>query len=66
MVISKIIVKDDCWICADAFIGPGVTLGAASIIGARCVLFKSTVQRGIYVGNPGKLIKKRKKNYKKL
>jgi putative colanic acid biosynthesis acetyltransferase WcaF len=66
LVISKIIVEDDCWICADAFIGPGVTLGAASIIGARCVLFKSTVQRGIYVGNPGKLIKKRKKNYKKL
>ena len=66
LVISKIIVKDDCWICADAFIGPGVTLNVASIVGARSVLFKNTVQRGIYAGNPAKLIKKRKINYNKL
>ena len=66
LVISKIIVEDDCWICADAFIGPGVTLNVASIVGARSVLFKNTVQRGIYAVNPAKLIKKRKINYNKL
>tara|TARA_B110000971_G_C19905998_1_gene452265 strand:+ start:82 stop:615 length:534 start_codon:yes stop_codon:yes gene_type:complete len=66
LLISKIVIKDDCWICADAFIGPGVTLAVGSIIGARSVLFKNTVQRGIYVGNPAKLIKKRNINYKKL
>ena len=66
LIISKIIIKDDCWICADVFVGPGVTLGTASVVGARSVIFKDTIQRGIYVGNPAKLIKKRNANYKKI
>ena len=61
--ISKIIIKDDCWICADVFVGPGVTLGTASVVGARSVIFKDTIMNGVYMGNPGKLIKTRK--YKK-
>jgi putative colanic acid biosynthesis acetyltransferase WcaF len=58
-----IIIGDNCWVCADAFIGPGIKISSGSIIGARTVIFKDTVKDGVYLGNPGKLIKLRK--YKK-
>jgi len=56
-------VEKNCWICADAFIGPGVKLAQGTVVGARSVIFKNTIVNGVYKGNPGKLIKKRK--YKK-
>tara|TARA_B110000483_G_C18118453_1_gene512573 strand:+ start:648 stop:1202 length:555 start_codon:yes stop_codon:yes gene_type:complete len=58
-----IFIEDNCWICADAFVGPGIKISSGSIIGARTVIFKDTVKDGVYLGNPGKLIKLRK--YKK-
>ena len=58
-----ITIEKNCWICADAFIGPGVKLSKGTVVGARSVIFKDTIINGVYMGNPGKLIKKRK--YKK-
>ncbi|MBL4811866.1 MAG: acetyltransferase, partial [Rhodobacteraceae bacterium] len=42
MALTKppIAVGDGVWICADAFIGPGVTLGDRVIAGARAVVMK--------------------------
>jgi putative colanic acid biosynthesis acetyltransferase WcaF len=40
------------WICADAFIGPGVTIGAGAIAGARAVVMKNVEKNSIVVGNP--------------
>ena len=58
-----IIIGDNCWVCADAFVGPGIKISDGSIIGARTAIFKDTVKDGVYLGNPGKFIKLRK--YKK-
>ena len=63
MYTHPIIIGDNCWVCADAFVGPGIKISDGSIIGARTVIFKDTVKDGVYLGNPGKLIKLRK--YKK-
>ncbi len=54
-----IVIGNQAWVCADAFIGPGVTVGAGAIVGARAVVMKNIEPWTIVVGNPAKLIKKR-------
>ena len=54
-----IVVQDQAWICADAFVGPGVTVGGGAIVGARAVVTKNVAQWTIVGGNPAKEIKKR-------
>jgi putative colanic acid biosynthesis acetyltransferase WcaF len=49
----------DAWICADAFIGPSVNIGNASIVGARAVVMKNVPSNTIVVGNPAQEIGKR-------
>jgi len=45
------------WICADAFIGPGVTVGDGAVVGARSVVIKNVNEWCIVGGNPAKFIK---------
>jgi putative colanic acid biosynthesis acetyltransferase WcaF len=41
------------WVCADAFIGPGVTIAEGVVVGARAVLCKSAPQPWVvWKGNP--------------
>lgn len=42
----------DVWICADAFVGPSVRIGASAILGARAVAMTDLPARHIGVGNP--------------
>jgi len=51
-----IFVQDQVWICADAFIGPGVTIGQGAIVGARAVVTKDVAPWEIVAGNPAKRI----------
>lgn len=52
-------VRDDAWICAEAFIGPGVTIGARAVVGARAVAMKDVAEGGVVAGNPARLISTR-------
>jgi putative colanic acid biosynthesis acetyltransferase WcaF len=54
-----ITIGSDAWICADAFIGPGVTVGDRTIIGARAVVSKSIPDGKIVAGNPAKVLRDR-------
>ena len=47
------------WVCTDAFIGPGVTVGAGAIVAARAVVVKDVAPWAVVAGNPAKLIKQR-------
>lgn len=47
------------WICADAFIGPGVTIGDNCIIAAAAVVTKDVPANMIAGGNPAKVLKPR-------
>jgi len=47
------------WIAADAFIGPGVTIGNNSVIGARAVVMKDIPAGVVAAGNPCCVIKDR-------
>jgi len=46
----------DAWICADAFVGPEVTIGKGAIVGARAVVTKDIAPGTIVAGNPAREI----------
>lgn len=48
-----------CWIAAEAFIGPGVTVHDGVVLGARGVAFSDLKSWTIYRGNPAKAVKTR-------
>ena len=52
-------VGDDAWICADAFIGPGVTIGDNSLVAAAAVVVRPVAPGTIVGGNPAVVIKSR-------
>lgn len=51
-----------CWVAAEAFVGPGVTMHDRSVLAARGVLFGDAAADTIYSGNPAQLLKQRKLN----
>lgn len=56
---KPITVADKAWICADAFIGPGVSIGEGAVVGARAVVTKDVEAWVVVAGNPALPIKKR-------
>jgi putative colanic acid biosynthesis acetyltransferase WcaF len=54
-----IIISDQVWICADAFIGPGVTIGEGAVVGARAVVMKAVHPWAVVAGNPARFISQR-------
>jgi putative colanic acid biosynthesis acetyltransferase WcaF len=57
-----ITIGDQAWICADAFVGPNVTVGEGAVVGARAVVMKDVAPWMVAVGNPAREIKKRALN----
>ena len=55
-----IVIDDQAWICADAFVGPDVTVGKGAIAGARAVVTRDVESWTIVAGNPAIFIKNRK------
>ena len=47
-------IGDEVWICADAFVGPGVSVGKRSVVAARAVVVKDVAESAIVGGNPAK------------
>ena len=54
LVRAPITVGDEAWICADAFVGPGVTVGERAVVGARAVAMKDVAARTVVTGNPAR------------
>lgn len=52
LIKSPIVVGDDVWICADAFIGPGVNVGAGAIVAARAVVVRDVEANTVVGGHP--------------
>lgn len=51
-------IGDDAWICADAFVGPGVTVGRGAVAGGRAVVVRDVDEECIVAGNPARLIRR--------
>lgn len=60
LIKPPIVIGDKVWICADAFVGPGVTIEEGAIVGARAVAVNDVKSWAIVAGNPAKFIKNRK------
>jgi putative colanic acid biosynthesis acetyltransferase WcaF len=56
LVLRPIVLGEQCWVAADAFVGPGVTLGDRAVLGARAALFDDAEVDGIYLGNPAQRV----------
>ena len=59
LVTVPIVIEDGAWVCADTFVGPGVTIGQGVVVGARSSVFKDVEPWTVVGGNPAKFIKKR-------
>ncbi len=47
------------WVCADAFVGPGVNIGDNALVGARAVVTRDVPADMIVAGNPANVIRAR-------
>lgn len=52
-------IGDDAWICAEAFIGPNVTIGIGAVVGARAVVCRDVKSWVVVAGNPASVIRNR-------
>jgi putative colanic acid biosynthesis acetyltransferase WcaF len=59
LITQPIVIEDGAWICADVFIGPGVTVGENSVVTAGSVVNKDLPPNMICSGNPCVAVKQR-------
>jgi putative colanic acid biosynthesis acetyltransferase WcaF len=59
LIKAPIHIGTQAWICADAFVGPGVVVGEGAVVGARAVVMSKVGDWDIVAGNPAKFLKKR-------
>lgn len=57
---KPIIVEDEAWIAAGAFVHPGVKIARGSVVAARSVVTKNTRPYFIHVGSPAMPMKDRR------
>lgn len=59
LVTYPIVIGQDAWVCARAFIGPNVTIGEGAVVAAGAVVARDVEPWAIVGGNPAKFIKQR-------
>ena len=59
LITAPIVIEDQAWVAAGAFVGMGVTIGQGAVVGARAAVFKSVEPWTVVGGNPAKFLKKR-------
>lgn len=57
LITAPIEIKNFCWLTADVFVGPGVTINEGVIVSARSVVTKSLNGWSLYAGMPAIKIK---------
>ena len=59
LIHAPIVLAGQSWVCAGAFVAPGVTIGEGAVAGARAVVVKAVEPWTIVAGNPARAIRKR-------
>ena len=54
-------IEANAWVAAEAFVGPGVTVGEGAVLAARGVAFEDLEPWTVYLGNPAVAQKMRKR-----
>jgi putative colanic acid biosynthesis acetyltransferase WcaF len=58
-VSAPIKIAGECWIATRAFVGPGVQIGHASVVGAGSIVMNSVGTETVVAGNPAKEVGRR-------
>lgn len=61
LITKPIFIGDRAWICASAFVGPGVSVGEGAILSAMGCSFTNLDSWSVYIGNPARKSKSRNK-----
>ena len=59
LISAPIMLCEKSWVCADAFVGMGVTIGEGGVVGARAAVFKDVDPWTVWGGCPAKMLKQR-------
>ncbi len=59
LVTKPIRIGKSAWICADVFVGPGVTVGEGAVVAARSSVYKDVAPWAVVAGNPAVFLKTR-------
>ena len=59
-VAAPVTVADHAWIAVDAIVLPGVSIGRGAVVGAGAVVAKDVPEGAIAVGNPARIIERRR------
>ena len=59
LITAPIVIKDQAWVAAEAYVGMGVTIGEGAVVGARAVVVKDVEPWTVVAGNPAKFVKQR-------
>ena len=57
---APITIGDHCWLAADVFVGPGVTIADGTVVGARSSVFNDLPGWSVAIGTPAAVIRARK------
>lgn len=57
---TPIVIGEKCWLATDVFVAPGVTIGDATVVGARSSVFSALPADSICRGNPAKAVRPRR------
>ena len=61
LIKKPIFINNDAWVCMDAFVAPGIKIGSFGVALARSVVLEDIPSYAVYIGNPAKFKKMRKK-----
>ena len=56
---NPVLIEDECWLATDVYVGPGVTIGKGTVVGARSSVFTSLPPGMVCVGSPAKAVRRR-------
>lgn len=59
LIHQPIRIGEHAWVCAEAFVGPGITIGEGAVVAARAVAVRDVPEWTIVAGNPARVIRRR-------
>ncbi|MCK4373896.1 MAG: putative colanic acid biosynthesis acetyltransferase [Candidatus Brocadiae bacterium] len=59
LTTAPITIEDQAWVCADVFVGPGVTIGQGAVVGARSSVFDDLPPWKVCYGTPARPMRDR-------
>lgn len=59
LIVKSISIEDYAWVCAESYVGPGVTIGRGAVVAARACVSRNVDEFAVVAGNPAVFVKRR-------